>query len=142
MEPVWRNSANFIIAAELPAGLAAGTEQLWARHLDGNRYQVCCIPFFIYDLALGDLVETDSEHVVKRVLEKSGRLVFRVWFSPAHQSSPDIVEALEQLGSLLEWSSRGLLAVDAANEVQGQRISGFLATQERMGRLTYETGQS
>jgi hypothetical protein len=142
LEPVWRNSANFIIAAALPGDLAAGTEQLWARHLDGNRYQVCCIPFFIYDVALGDLVETDSEHLVKRVLEKSGRLVFRVWFSPTQQSSADIVESLQHLGSLLEWSSRGLLAVDAANEDQGQRISSFLAEQERMGRLTYETGQS
>src|SRR2546421_9189017 len=86
--PVWRDRANFIIAASI-TGPRSSTrwrwEQLWAKQIGENHFEVCCIPFFIYDLALGDEVETGTKegkkHVVTKVLNRSARFVFRVWFS-------------------------------------------------------------
>ena len=43
-----------IIAASIdPGSTGITTEQLWARRLDEERFEVCCIPFFAYDVALG-----------------------------------------------------------------------------------------
>lgn len=79
-EPVWRDRSNFVIAAAVPGGGDTETEQLWGRQIDERRFEICCIPFFVYDLALGDVVETDGDYIVERVVEPSGRYVFRVWF--------------------------------------------------------------
>ena len=72
--------------------------------------------FFLYDLALGDVVVTsakaDRKYVVKTVAEPSGCYVFRVWFGESFQPRGEIADELKALGSLVEWSSRNLLAVE------------------------------
>jgi hypothetical protein len=40
--PVWRERANFIIGAALDA--PGKWEQLWARQVSPNRFELCCIP--------------------------------------------------------------------------------------------------
>lgn len=140
LEPAWRNRANFVIGAPLPEPGRA--EQLWARQISDDRFEICCIPFFLYDIALGDVVATDENHDVVRVVEPSGRYVFRVWFGESAQPPQAIAERLTDLGALLEWSSANLLAVDAADAAQAQRVADFLAEQEHAGQLTYETGRS
>lgn len=139
-EPVWRDQANFIIGAPLPESERA--EQLWARQVSDRRFQVCCIPFFLFDIALGDVVETDAHHDVVRVIEPSGRYVFRVWFGESFHPREDIAERLAEMGALLEWSSANLLAVDAADSDHAKEIADFLAEQEGAGRLKYEAGRS
>lgn len=52
----WRDSADFIITAALPE--AGHFEQLWAKNVGENQLEICCIPFFLDDVALGDVVET------------------------------------------------------------------------------------
>ena len=140
-EPVWRDRADFIIGVPLPEdGL---TEQLWARRLDeSNLFEICCIPFFAYDLALGDVVETDTDYDVTRVVRRSERLVFRVWFGDSFHPRQDVADELIALGALLEWSSVNLLAVDVAETTQGQVVADFLAQRESDGQLRYETGRS
>jgi len=52
LEPAWRARANFIIAAEIGGtALRPEREQLWARQTDEFCFELCCIPFFVYDLA-------------------------------------------------------------------------------------------
>ena len=79
--PIWREHADFIITAALDKGR---WEQLWARQIEPTLFEICCVPFFVYDLALADHVETapmlEKEYVVTRVVKRSGRQVFRVWF--------------------------------------------------------------
>ena len=43
--PVWREKANFIIRALLPE--RDRSEQLWARQIGDQRFEVCRIPFFM-----------------------------------------------------------------------------------------------
>jgi hypothetical protein len=138
--PVWRDRANFVIGAPLPE--EGHSEQLWARQVGDTRFEVCCIPFFVYDLALGDIVETDANYDVVRVVERSGRFVFRVWFGETFHPRQQVADELAELGALLEWSSANLLAVDAADEAHAQAIADYLKEQEHARRLIYETGRS
>ena len=138
-EPVWRDKADFIIGAALPEGRA---EQLWARQLGERRFEICCIPFFVFDLALGDIVETDVDYTMSGVVEASGRFTFRVWFGDSFHPREDIEAELITLGALVEWSSVNLLAVDAADAGHAQTIANFLQERTDLGQLIYETGRS
>ncbi|HET8940921.1 MAG TPA: DUF4265 domain-containing protein [Rudaea sp.] len=139
--PAWRKQSNFIIAAKV-SGNEGKTEQLWARKINEHLFEICCIPFFIYNLALGDVVETDADYIVQRVVKQSGRYVFRAWFGESNYPSDSIAEDLAQIGATIEWSSPNLLAVDATDEKHAQQIADFLAERQRAGHLMYETGRS
>src|SRR6185312_6187921 len=71
-QPVWRSRANFIVAAKVDD---THWEQLWTQRLEHNQYLICCIPFFVYDLALGDVVSTQprdsKQYVVEQVVNPS-----------------------------------------------------------------------
>jgi len=140
-EPAWRNRSDFIIAAEIPAGGGTKTEQLWARRIDQYRFEICCIPFFVYDLALGDVVDTDLDHIIQRVVKPSGRYVFRVWFGESFHPRDEIAEQIKGLGSVIEWSSPNLLAVDAVDEEHAKLVADFLHEREQQGQLFYEAGR-
>lgn len=146
--PVWREKADFIIAARIHSARGESKlEQLWARQLDVNRFEICCIPFFVYDLALGDQVKTSLEqedrYVIERVTKRSGRYTFRVWFnSPAaRQALPEIII---RMGCLVEWQTKGghLLAIDAESEALARQVAGVLQQEEDLGHLVFETGRT
>lgn len=139
-EPVWRERSNFIIGAPLPEDGRA--EQLWVRQVSGQRFEICCIPFFLYDVALGDVVETDDAYNLVRVVDRSGRFVFRIWFGESFHPRQQVADELAERGALLEWSSPNLLAVDASDETHAQEIADYLAEQEQAERLMFETGRS
>ena len=146
-EPVWRDRANFIVNAELPAAdRPKRFEQLWTRQLGDDEFEVCCIPFFLYDVALGDVVSTSPRdgrrYVVERVVRQSGHYVFRVWFGESFHPREAVAEQLEELGALVEWSSLNLLAVDAENEERAQAIADHLDACEKRDELMFETGRS
>lgn len=138
-DPVWRDRSNFIIKAALPED--GRTEQLWARQVADHRFGLCCIPFFLYDMALGDVVETDRQYQVTRVVEPSGRYVFRIWFGDSHHPQDEIVAAVVALGAQVERSSAHLLAVDAENAVVAKAAADLLQSHEDQQHLMYETGR-
>jgi hypothetical protein len=146
-EPVWRDRANFIISAALPEKETPQRfEQLWARHLSDDQFEVCCIPFFVYDVALGDVVRAvprgDRNYVMEQVVEPSGRYAFRVWFGDSTGSREQIASELLDRGALLEWSSETLLGVDASDAAHAKRIADYLQDREDANQLVYETGRS
>ena len=144
-EPVWRERSNFIIAAELDDAGQRKYEQLFVRQISKNRFEVCCIPFVLYHVALGDIVETHAkngrQYVVNKVVESSGRYVFRVWLGDSTFPREELAEQLKALGALLEWHTYNLLAVDATDQGHAQQIADFLAEGEREGHYVYETGR-
>lgn len=146
-DPVWRERSNFIINAELAEkDRPRRFEQLFAKQVGEDRFEICCIPFFVYDIALGDVVVTSPrggrKYVVDKVVEPSGRYVFRVWFGESFHPRDEIAAELRALGSMIEWSSRNLLAVDAVDREHAQLVADFLAEREQAGHLVYETGRS
>jgi hypothetical protein len=117
------------------------TEQLWARKTGELLFELCCIPFFVYGSALGDIVETDEGYSLLRVAQPSGRQDFRVWFgnSKADQiTRTAIADQLTGIRGLLEWSSPNLLAVDAANDSDAAGILAFLTKMHHAGTLIFE----
>jgi hypothetical protein len=81
---VRRDKANFVIDAKLPE--EGRFEQLWARQVTQNTFELCSIPFFLYDVALGDIVQTHEafgrKYMLDRVLRPSGH-VYGSWMSTA-----------------------------------------------------------
>jgi len=148
--PVWREQANFIIAAKIdpePTDRRWRWEQLWARQVTENIFMLCCIPFFVYDLALGDEVETirreERRYVVQQVIKPSGHYTFRAWFYDSSVRR-EVAGELSGLGCLMEWRSSysNLLAVDAASDDQAQMVADLLSHKEQLELLTYETGRT
>lgn len=59
--PVRRPVPAFMLRASLDDVEGGDSyEQLWARRVGEDRFEVCCVPFFAYDLALGDIVRADA----------------------------------------------------------------------------------
>jgi len=146
-EPVWRDRANFIIAAEIDlSGTEIASEQLWARKITDTEFEICCIPFFVYDLALGDVVRTAAkggkQYIVDEVIRGSGHFTFRVSLSRSNLSRDDLAFRLNEMGALTERSSKTMLAVDATDAEHARRIADFLHSEQQAGRLIYETGRT
>lgn len=77
--PVWRDRANCILQADLTGhGLPGRFEQVWARDLRNGTYELCCLPFFTYGFALGDVVRLEPSkgpfaHVLGPLVSRSER---------------------------------------------------------------------
>jgi hypothetical protein len=158
-EPVWRRRANFIIHARVDPDEADGRadrpdapemfEQLWTRRvrrIGKTRFEICCIPFFVYGVNLGDHVETEShgdlKFVVKRVAQWSGHSTFRLWFGESSYSGArdEVVDELSSLGCELEWSSENLLAVDAASMDLAKMVADIMRRRQALGHFVGESG--
>jgi hypothetical protein len=149
-DPVWRDRSDFLIAADISAYSsdvgAPDREQIWARRLDASTFEICCIPFFVYDLALADIVETgsagDRQYIIERVVRSMGRFVFRVWFGSSFFPRGEVATRLLDVGALIEWSSLNLLAIDASDEEMARAVAAVLQAHEDAGHLEYETGRT
>lgn len=144
-DPVWRDKANFVIRVYLEdKGGRSEWEQLWALRLSERRFSICCIPFFAFDLALGDEVETDASYNVQRIVLPSGQYTFRVWFGDSAYPGirDEVVQHLEGLAVAIEWSSENLLALSARDEDQAKNVADYLHSRQHAGHLMYETGRT
>jgi hypothetical protein len=151
--PVWRAKADITLNMRIDSedGVER-TEQLWARRRGGDRYEICCIPFFIYDLALGDVVRITPQggrNIVEGVVETAGHHTFRVWFgdgvlSPAAAAATreQVLARLEALGCAHEWFSDNLLAIDAPDDATAVTLADYLLEREEAGQFQYETGRT
>ncbi|SDS14914.1 protein of unknown function [Jiangella sp. DSM 45060] len=117
---------------------------MWARQLEESLFEICCIPFVVYDMALGDIVEASpSDHyTVLRTTRHSGRYTFRAYFGDTDHPAQAIYEQLTEAGALLEWSSPSLLAIDSADAAHAIFIAEFLGERASHGQLVYEKGFS
>lgn len=142
--PVWRDRSNFIIGVTVdPAGTDVASEQLWARKGEDGTFEVCCIPFFAYDVALGDRVLDDDEYNVVRVVSPSGRYVFRAYLDLDQQKEASRLEEwLESESLLFEWSSASLVSIDAPDLPSAQALGAELVEREQRGELLMETGKT
>ena len=148
--PVWRDHADFVIAAALgEQDLPWRYEQLWARQAGPDLFELCCIPWFLYDVALGDVVATtrsgDRRYVVSKVVQQSGRYVFRASFR-GRRITPvareQVLGALTALGAVLESRSATLVGIDCANLAHAQEVADYLQAQQHEELLECETGRT
>ena len=137
--PAWRIASNYVL--RVPIDGSARREQIWVRQIDDTTFEMCCIPFFLFDLALGDIFELDERHRPVPITE-SGRFVFRVWFGDTFAPRDESIASLKKLGATTERHSVNLLAIDACDLEQAHTIADYLHAQEEAGSLQYETGRS
>jgi hypothetical protein len=147
LNPIWRDKANYIIRVRINNDShngIKGWEQLWSRKIKDDLYEICCIPFFLYDIALGDEVKVDSDHFITEVKKRSGHFTFRVWFGDSKDSTirEHVIRETEKLGCLFEWYSTNLLAISAPTHDLAVKISGYLLQKSKLELLIYEPGQT
>jgi hypothetical protein len=142
--PAWRDRADFVFSAYL--GIENGKkewEQLWGKQVAPNKFILCCIPFFVYGISLGDELETDNNFVLHRVVRQGGQATFRVWFGEQDVATRDaIVHEIEDMRPLMEWSSDHLLALSVPDGDKAQEIANYLQAREEDRVLQYETGRA
>jgi hypothetical protein len=148
LNPVWGGEADYIIGIDVSKLFDDDDydivwEQLWSKKISDNHFMICCIPFFAYDLSLGDEVITDNNLMIREVAKPSGRYTYRVWFGSAEQPGirKSLMKELEQRDCLLEWHSNDLLGVSCL-EKDAQIIADLLFEKEKNGVIEYETGKT
>lgn len=143
--PAWGTRANFIIRSDLSThGMPGRFEQLWAKEVGKFEFEICCIPFFSYGLFLGDIVVTDNEYLIQRVITSNGHQTIRVAISDPERidSVHELLHAwAEDQQELYEWCGKGYLAMD----VPPCRLDGidfdFLETHCDAGEIEYEVDE-
>jgi hypothetical protein len=146
-QPVWKEGSDFVF--QIPIANDNGGrrwEQLWWRKLSETRFVLCCIPFFVYDLSLGDeaevAVEVDGTRCIREITRRSGEWTFRAWFGDVSAELRDL--AIARIGKenpTMEWSSANLVALSTTSE-RSQPMADVLADLEATGHLQYETGRT
>lgn len=116
--PVRRPDRSFILRARLD-GIEGDEnfEQIWSNQVADDLFEVCCIPFFAYDLALGDVVRADPRNdcVIQSVEQRSGNGVVRVAVKRAEEAEAVHVQLHDLVGKLeylCEWFAPSYLAVN------------------------------
>jgi len=145
--PAWQQRANFIIRAAIPDPTPSKqVGQLFCQQIDRTRFILCCIPFFLYDLALGDEVMTNDAYELTGVAQLGGHFTFRALCegTPDVQDfvGPEVMKHAKKLDCLYEWYSARLVAIDAPDYESARAISGVLFRLEEAQRLHYETGRT
>ncbi len=143
LSPSWRSKANFLLFGAIDLEGEERWEQLWARQVAENEFELCCVPFFLYDLSLGDVVETETREgrrfVISSRVKASGLHTVRAWYS-ADASEDDkerFLELLRDSAVAMEWHSKRLLAF-ACVSAEVNRFVDFLGKEQESGVLKFE----
>ena len=140
--PAWGPRSNFIIRADLSSdGMPGRLEQLWVRKIEPTVFEICCIPFFTYGLALGDKVQSSSDYTIQNITEKGGHKTLRI--AVANQEKQDYLHQVlhdwvESTGLLYEWYAPGYLAVDLPPDVHGREELSALDQWSEIGAISIE----
>jgi hypothetical protein len=149
LNPVWRERTNFIFGAWVPnweTKTSHEWEQLWGRQLAESQFEVCCIPFFVYNLGLGDVVEigeaSGSPLMIEKLVSVADSWTLRVFFKEAadEELRRSVLLEMDGLGCVLEFSSKNLLGICAPSSV-AQAAMAKLERLEKLDYLEYEIGK-
>ncbi len=136
------SASDFFIRVDLSQhGMAGRFEQLWVKKIDSQKFQICCIPFFTYGIALGDIVETDNDFTLLRILTKSGHRTLRVAIVIKEEQEiiHDILhEWVNNTGLEYEWYASGYLAVDIPPDINILSCFSNLEPLEASGVISVE----
>lgn len=62
-------------------------EQLWTRTDDQTTFEICCLPYFTYGLALGDEIAWSAIDRLALVSRRSGRRLIRCAYASRADAS-------------------------------------------------------
>ncbi|MCY1079789.1 DUF4265 domain-containing protein [Archangium lansingense] len=117
------------------------TETMWVIKRDDG-YEIDNIPFYVKELALGDVVAAQSDKGgapwYSELVRPSGHSTIHLWFS--HEEDVESVRGtLRQMGCASEVSNLPrLVAVDVPPEVSYDKVKAFLEQGEQTGLFEYQ----
>lgn len=136
------------VGAEADSAGSVKWEGLLARRLSSGRARICAVPFWVYDINLGDevalLKSAEAALVVAGVVVDGGNYTFRVRFEDVTHDDVrwrELIVELEPFGCWVDVRSPGLLAMSAP-PTHAQAVADYLDVRERRGDLLFETGRS
>jgi len=148
-EPVWQERADRLIYAKIEhKGDHEIREQLWAKFIDNERFEICCIPFFIFDLALGDEVSitlTNENHgLIDKVIRRSNHQTYWIWFNNLANDTicVEVQKKITAIGCLFEWYSNTLLAVNVVSASQANLLLDTVIDETKSGFLECVSSKS
>lgn len=106
-------------------------ETPWVEPLGDDRYRIVNLPFFAYELSLGDVVKAqpteDSKHpVLKHMVEKSGRRLLRSRFDTTSVGIEVHKEHFAELGCVCELFLGDSIGIDVPADVSLGCIAEYL----------------
>lgn len=123
------------------------TEEVWAVALDANLARVDSIPWFIRDIAVGDLIDVQQVHegraVFRGKLKWSGNCTLRVipLVGDVEAGISDVIQRLSDYGVQIEVLRQfGLVAVNVSPSVDLVRLKRMLEVGEERGWWSWEEG--
>jgi hypothetical protein len=117
------------------------TETMWVLERDDG-YEIDNIPFYVKELALGDVVAARPDESgalwYSELLRPGGHSTIHLWFS-RERDVESVREALRQMGCASEVSELPrLVAVDVPPDVPYEQVKAFLEKGECEGRFEYQ----
>ncbi len=143
-EPAARARTNYIVRLSLAAdGLPGRYEQVWTRTEDNVSCELCCIPFFTYDLSLGDVVRQTSDDGEYQIVSKAGHRTIRFAIQDEkfrHEGHDSLLAAIASVGCLAEFHGHmaGYGAIDIVGERQSESVRALLSPLAEQGLLMWE----
>lgn len=123
------------------------TESLWAQVTGDGRYRIDNIPFYAYDISLGDVVTgtVDGDRIAfQRVLERGGHSTYRILVKDERgYESPAFLEGwreLENHGCSYEVAKRRWIAIDVPSAADVFAVYRILEDGENRGLWSFEEG--
>lgn len=127
-----------------------GAERVWASHLGGDRYRIDNVPWFVRDLAVGDVVraqapDSDSHLVFIEIVERSDHATVRLACFRSGPLEGDLARALEPFTTLGVYGEGapqyGLLALDIEPTAPLAAVVSTLRAGVADGSWEYEEGR-
>lgn len=146
--PVWKKIADSIINASVENEAKRTVyESLWAKKNQDGLYEICCIPYFIYDLALGDIIEADLDErgklLYKKVFQHSGNKTIWVQFNNAKRDDLNrVLEKVIKFDCLYEGYNERFLAFNANSDEQLTSVISSLSNEIKIGLIEYSSNRS
>ncbi|MGW4199087.1 DUF4265 domain-containing protein [Streptomyces sp. NPDC005004] len=141
-DPIGRGPTNYMVHADLSDRQDGWREQLWTRQLSEDTFEVACLPFFTYGICYRDVVTINSEHLVIRVVSKSGHRTLRVALVVEHANRDQVHEFLRgkavDTGLPHEWLNGTYLAVNLPLGSDEASLVEALEPLARAGALHWE----
>lgn len=139
---------NYIARVDLAHfGFPGLFEQMWLGNLGQGVYEVRCIPFRVYGIALGDLVGVSPDgSLINSLIRPSGRRVLRILIIPslANWRLSVIVDSLniniEVLNLLFEWSGDRHVAIDIPEGLNVDDLIDLAQGYAERGEVLWEWG--
>ncbi|MEQ1949645.1 MAG: DUF4265 domain-containing protein [Bryobacteraceae bacterium] len=121
-------------------------EELWALPIEGGAFEIQSVPFFLKEIASGDVVSaartSEGWYRFDRIISRSGNSNFRIWLHERTETERErIIHDLEGLGCRVEVTMERLIAMDVSPDREN-RVWAYLDAGQRSGEWGLQIGWS